>query len=224
MQSRRNRKHKVEEHENHERWLVSYADFITLLFAFFVVMYALSSVNEGKYKVASESIKNALSNKTSIKPTLNQIKTVPQHKMNKSVLLDRFKPILNDKYVVISESDTAIELEIKAETLFAPGQAELSEPNAIFVIQQIADVLKDIPNEISIQGHTDNTPINSMIYQSNWELSSARASSVAKLLIHDKVNPTQISVVGYAEFKPKVLNDTSENKAKNRRVTLIIKK
>lgn len=222
--NRRNRKNKREEHENHERWLVSYADFITLLFAFFVVMYALSSINEGKYKVASESIKNALSNKTSIKPQLSHIKSIPIHKINTSPLIDKLKPIIDDKNILISESASTVEIEIKTETLFSQGKAELTEKSAINLITQIADVLKDIPNDIVIQGHTDNTPINSIIYPSNWELSSARASSVAKLMIQNKVNPSQISIVGYAEFKPKVNNDSLENKAKNRRINLVIKK
>ncbi len=215
--SRRRQKH--EEHENHERWLVSYADFITLLFAFFVVMYALSSVNEGKYRVLSDSIVKAFHNTPSSERVLYlptpapqsgdigrvQIQTMPiqlppapkeiaqkkereqRREKMKSVagnLIDVMEPLLRGGQVKVTESNRGISIEINASLLFAPAQAVLNK-ETIGVLKAVAQVLATDTHQVQIEGHTDNLPIRSPVFPSNWELSSARASSVTRLFIEN---------------------------------------
>ncbi len=249
------RRQKHEEHENHERWLVSYADFITLLFAFFVVMYAISSVNEGKYRVMSDSIidafKNSPSSKViyvpapdpqtsssskiqvqpipvSIQPTAaeaEQQKEKEQRRQNmKSVagnLLNVMDPLVKGGQVKVTESNRGISIEINASLLFAPAQAVLNK-DSINVLTAVGKVLANDTHQVQIEGHTDNLPIASPVFPSNWELSSARASSVTRLFVENGVAPQRIVVIGYADNRPVDTNDTPDGRARNRRVTVMI--
>jgi chemotaxis protein MotB len=250
--ARRQKKH--EEHENHERWLVSYADFITLLFAFFVVMYALSSVNEGKYRVMSDSIVDAFKNTpTSEKiiyiPAPNpqnaesgkiQVKPIPtkpqssadaqqkdkeqERKQMKSVagnLLNVMDPLVKEGQVKVTESNRGISIEINASLLFSPAQADLNK-DTIGVLKAVAQVLATDTHQVQIEGHTDNLPIASAVFPSNWELSSARASSVTRLFVENGVAPSRVVVIGYADNRPVDSNDTLEGRARNRRVTVMV--
>ena len=251
------RRQKPEEHENHERWLVSYADFITLLFAFFVVMYALSSINEGKYRVLSESIVKAFQNVQSSdkviyiptpapkgensahvqiqtampmpsQPTAKEIterkaRELRRQKM-KSVagnLHEVMEPLMRGGQVKVTESNRGISIEINASLLFAPAQAVLNE-ETVNVLKAVAQVLAQDTHQVQIEGHTDNLPISSPIFPSNWELSSARASSVTRLFIENGVQPERIVVIGYADNRPVDSNATLEGRARNRRVTVMI--
>jgi chemotaxis protein MotB len=240
------RKKKQEEHENHERWLVSYADFITLLFAFFVVMYAISSVNEGKYKTLSASLIEAFSNdpdkaasvETADQTGLNTISTIPvattviptdgvdpvQEEKMKEIANDILKvmePLIKEGQVRVTQSRIGVSVEINAGVLFEPGQAVL-EKQPVEVLKAVADVVETVPNMVMVEGHTDNTPIRSPVYPSNWELSSARASSVVRLFIENGVPPKRLTAIGYADQRPIFPNDTNEERAKNRRVTIRI--
>lgn len=241
------RRHKQEEHENHERWLVSYADFITLLFAFFVVMYAISSINEGKYRVMSDSIVQAFRST----PSANQSLTLPKPQTTavavsqraapreqqkseseqqqrrtrmKSVagsVLKVMEPLVKDGQVKVTESQRGIAIEINASLLFAPGQAVLNQ-SSIAVLTAVANVLAEDTHQVQIEGHTDNLPINSPFFPSNWELSSARASSVTRLFVEHGVAPQRVVVLGYADNRPVAANDEAEGRARNRRVTVMI--
>jgi chemotaxis protein MotB len=232
------KKVKHEEHENHERWLVSYADFITLLFAFFVVMYSISSVNEGKFRTVSESIQAALRPvtsppaarvhfdlgdfKSSLVPTLGkkiQFVRQIQEVLNK---LNMELPI-QDK-VTVTQTDQGVVITIADSMVFESGQAVI-RTEALPVLEGLAEVLSvnTSVKEVLVQGHTDNVPIRSALFPSNWELSAVRAVMVTRVLTElYRFQPERVSAVGYAEFKPVMDNLTPENRAKNRRVEILV--
>jgi chemotaxis protein MotB len=252
------RRKKHEEHENHERWLVSYADFITLLFAFFVVMYAISSVNEGKYRVLSETLNAVFSDPVRSKnpiqigeisrgqgeespapgdplePTfqieLPDVPTEPPPASADDVktindLSQQFSNTLSDliesEDVKITQGEDWLELEIKSRVLFDSGEARLARA-AVPIIGEIADILQSAANPIQVEGFTDNNPINTPRFPSNWELSAARAASVVHLLDRYGIQPDRMSAIGYGEYKPVADNDTEEGRQKNRRVVLVV--
>lgn len=234
---------KDEEHENHERWLVSYADFITLLFAFFVVMYAISSVNEGKYRVLSNSMVEAFDKNqvgmytgdTVMEINSDNIDTFTQTSesaLGYSVLDEKMRGIANDilaamdslvkaGQVRVKINKRGVTVDINAGVLFETGEASLGRHSAE-ILRAVAKKLKKVSNQITIEGHTDDNPISTPIYPSNWELSSARASSVVRLFIESDVSPSRLTVVGYADQKPVESNHREEGRARNRRVSVII--
>lgn len=276
------RKRRHVEHENHERWLVSYADFITLLFAFFVVMYSISSVNDGKYRVLSETLTDAfLTSAQSIDPIQVGEKvrtTIPvageyaapepgtlessdsedpmdtideevydtkgkqeadatgkqgdsgdgkaQAKQNLDVteanLKSTLTPFIADDLVSVTQTERGIEVEMKSKMLFTSGSARLSR-TAIKLLRDVAGILKPLPNQIFVEGHTDNVPIRTILFPSNWELSAARAASVVHLLGRFKVDPDRMAAIGYGEHRPTASNANDSGRQKNRRVALIIK-
>lgn len=250
----RRKKHVAEESENHERWLVSYADFITLLFAFFVVMYSISSVNNQKYETLSDALddafhqkKNMLKSEQPIEigtpPT--QFQPIEQEKLSNeeklkrqrlseeilqerkrlkkaaAMLEDSLSPYIQDDLVKVKQHDFWVELEMNSELLFSSGEAELSQ-KAIPVLRKVAKTFAQIPNVISVEGHTDNVPIDTVEFPSNWDLSSARASSVVRELIKGNVSSTRLAAVGYGEFHPIADNNTASGRFKNRRVVLVL--
>lgn len=235
----------TDEPENHERWLVSYSDFITLLFAFFVVMYAISTLNEGKYRVLSDSLLSAFrsdrvvtAQSIGLAPINRTTAGLPPPRAHQPVdLLRRQKEqkmaslaarIKNALEALVRKGDVrltelphGIAVEINASLLFAPGQANL-EPSSIAALTAVASTLADGDYQVRVEGHTDNIPIASAAYPSNWELSSARASSVVRLFLSANVSPARLAAVGYAENRPLESNDSAEGRARNRRVALII--
>ncbi|MDH3354410.1 MAG: flagellar motor protein MotD [Chromatiales bacterium] len=244
------RKKKHREEENLERWLISYADFITLLFAFFVVMYSISSVNEGKYRVLSDTLTNVFDNapkspealKTAAqsgkigKPTsiddqkisADSIIDMPFSKAEKKKLEvlagmveDKMKGWIDDELIKVTRNDKWIEIEIKSSLLYLSGSAEV-EPEAFPVIDKIAAILKNQPNYVQVEGFTDNVPIRSPIYPSNWELSASRAASVVHLFMEDGVAPDRMAAIGYGQHRPIADNGTRKGRAENRRVAIIV--
>lgn len=251
------RKKKPEEHANHERWLVSYADFITLLFAFFVVMYSISSVNEGKYRVLSDSISAAFDPSTAGLPIkLNSPMRPPI--IHRDITSQNVDPVsmsgqyptaagstqptekdkvtlkeiaarvekglssLIDKGMVkVKKNDLWIEIEIKSSILFASGSATLAS-KARPVLRKVSKILGDFDNQIQVEGFTDNVPIDTEEFPSNWELSAFRAASVVHLFSSAGVLPKRLSAVGYGEYKPIAKNDTQKGRQKNRRVNVIV--
>ena len=246
------RKKPHEEHENLERWLVSYADFITLLFAFFVVMYALSSVNEGKYRVLSDSLIQAFQEK----PTSDKLINMGQK--NPEILAGTGKPIgksvpqrsaeeanptvqketedmkriarnvqtamasmVEQGQVRVTRSPRGIMVEINASTLFPSGDATL-QPSSAQAMAAVAKVLAQVDNPIQVEGHTDNIPIRSPAYPSNWELSSARAGSVVRLLTEAGVPPGRMVAIGYSDNEPVDTNAAPDGRSRNRRVNVLI--
>ena len=230
--------------DNHERWLVSYADFITLLFAFFVVMYAISSVSEGKYRVLSDSLVGAFQNKAR-EPAVVQSGALPtprapdslprrigrpteqQRKLREQMrdiaqdILKVVDPLVREGQVRVTQTNRGISIEINASVLFAPGQAQL-RADSTRALQQVARVLGKTEKTLQIEGYSDNTPIGTAQFPSNWELSAARASSVARLFIDHGVAEERLSVIGYGPNRAVAPNDTAEGRARNRRVTVMI--
>ena len=250
------RRRHAEVHVNQERWLVSYADFITLLFAFFVVMYSISQVNQSKYRVLSETFEHAFNSRqittdtTSSNPIekiINPIQVgepalspdpsaidVEQESAGdaastssgqlqeiSALVNERFADLINDELVSVSSNELWLQIELKDSILFASGGTDLSlQAQAIF--DEIAGILKGYSNPFQVEGYTDNIPINNPRYPSNWELSSARASAIVKLLAARGVAPQRLSAVGFGEFQPVASNEHPAGRAQNRRVALMI--
>ncbi|MGO9445024.1 MAG: flagellar motor protein MotD [Thiobacillaceae bacterium] len=232
-----------ESQESHERWLISYADFITLLFAFFVVMYAISNVNELKYKKVSGSLENALSSpvsqppnpqvegkiQTEVNPTLEQVakavaEQLKQHEKMKDIaqgMSAALGPLISQGKVTISQTARGVKVDISDSILFAPGQAVLGE-GSIGLLKTLSDFIQSKPIRLEVGGHTDDVPISNSSFPSNWELSAARASRVVRLFRDTGVDEYRMTAVGYGATRPVLPNDTAAGRMRNRRVTLMI--
>ena len=228
--------------ENHERWLISYADFITLLFAFFVVMYAISVVNEGKYKVVSMSLGDAFGGKdkaasgmanSAVEPLINLPNALAKRRAEAmrrekerltrlaQTLTSTLAPLVKEGKVRVTQNSRGVSVEINASVLFDPGEAALTaESNQ--ALRALAVLLKDDPHAVQVEGHTDPTPIKNALFASNWELSAVRASAVVRLFIDSGVAPERLTVVGHAANIPVAPNTTQEGMARNRRVAVTI--
>lgn len=226
--------------ENHERWLISYADFITLLFAFFVVMYAISIVNEGKYAVLSEALGDAFGGRslapqahTSVEPVL-PLSHIVNRKRAEAARRERERmevlakdltatlmPLVKSGQVRVTQNARGIGIELNASVLFAQGEATLQN-EAREVLGAVAGLLKDAPQRIEVEGHTDNLPITNERFASNWELSAVRAASVVRLFIESGVQDVRLSAIGHGATRPVAPNDTPANQARNRRVAVMI--
>ncbi|MGD8483760.1 MAG: flagellar motor protein MotD [Thioalkalispiraceae bacterium] len=236
-----------DEHENTERWLVSYADFITLLFAFFVVMYSMSSVNEGKYRVLSDTMVDAFKTPPkstepiqigepvkSIKPEDGRIdkpqviKLQPRHaapdtamQRIASDIKRAMQPLIDQGLIEVTQDKLWVTVEMNTSILFTSGSAAL-EDEAYPVLRDLSTVLAKLPNHVDVEGYTDNLPINNEIFRSNWELSAARAASVVHLFTRNDIDPERLAAIGYGEYRPVADNATSEGRRKNRRVAVVI--
>ncbi|MDR0933641.1 MAG: flagellar motor protein MotD [Burkholderiaceae bacterium] len=239
------RKKREEEHDDPARWLVSYADFITLLFAFFVVMYAISSVNENKYRELSQSVSSAFGIKTApivavndpppkaapppiIRPFRKPPSTRAEIRKEREKmtaignnLMKVLSPLIHEGKVKVVQNARGVNVEINASVLFAPAEASLSGQSET-VLRAVARILKDEPNDIKVEGFTDNIPIRSSQYPSNWELSSARASSVVRLFIEEGIAENRMVAIGHGANDPIGGNDTPEGRSRNRRVSLMV--
>lgn len=240
------RKKREEPHENHERWLVSYADFITLLFAFFVVMYALSTVNEGKYRILSDSLIQAFRNVTintsspmqAIAPPIPSAVPKPAIVQNRAQeaakakqrdkmrnvakeILEVMAPLIEQGKVRVLETSRGVTIEINDSILFSPGQAIL-QPAVVKAMRAVADVLVPTDFPITIEGHTDNVPIKTVQFPSNWELSAVRATTVLRLFADAGVSPERLTAIGYADTRPVEPNLLADGRARNRRVSILI--
>ncbi|MFK8047079.1 MAG: flagellar motor protein MotD [Halioglobus sp.] len=262
------RKH-VEEPINHERWLVSYADFITLLFAFFVVMYSMSSVNEDKYRVLSDAMISAFSDpKTALQAAqesgLARISPLSQDELNTlsgsptaliplekgdqalpdtgsedgfsqrvldeaEVEIDgiadgveeKMEDLIDEGIINLKRNKFWLEIEIKSSLLFLSGSSQLIV-DSIPVLVELSGLFVDLPNRVNVEGFTDNRPIQSRIFPSNWELSSARAAAVVRLFERSGVDPSRMASIGYGEHQP--ISDNADNaaRAQNRRVVVVV--
>lgn len=228
MKSKRNN---TEEHVDNHRWVVSYADFITLLFAFFVVMYAISSVNDSKYKSLSEGMKSAFNKKDQNKATqsTDNKKDGPEEKKTKGLYKDGLDDLkkslseLEDGDFKINRQDGWIELNIKAGSLFDSGNADL-KPEALIKLMKLAGRIKEYDFPVIIEGYTDNIPIETPQFPSNWELSAARAATVGRILNGFGISSDRILITGYGEQYPVTDNYTEAGRSQNRRVSIVIAK
>lgn len=227
----RRRKNKTEEHVDSHRWLVSYADFITLLFAFFVVMYAVSSVNQAKYKSLSEGMNSAFNKKDQAKAVVSTDK-VSNGNANRQTK-GTFRDGLDDLNKSLSELEQGdfkinrqegwIEINMKAGSLFETGNASI-KPDAMIKLMAVAQKIKEQPFPITVEGYTDNSPIETPTFPSNWELSAARAATIGRILNSFGISPSRILITGYGEQFPLDDNLTEAGRSNNRRVNILITK
>lgn len=249
------RKKEPEKHVNHERWLVSYADFITLLFAVFVTLYAMSQSDKKKAEEVMQSIQQSFgmiqagapspkmnvlpSSQVSVIPAIKpEMAFVPGTRSARSQSRTRadekdFRQIKSsiEAYLVKQSAQSKVSLTItrrglivslKEAGFFDSGQAQI-KPSAYELINTIGEAMSQYNNPLRLEGHTDNIPISTSQFPSNWELSTARAVNGLKYLVKNfDVDPDKISATGYAEFRPLADNATAEGRAKNRRVDLVM--
>lgn len=227
----------AEKPENHERWIVSYADMLTLLFALFVVLYATGDPNAQKLKQVRTSIDQAFSigvksgesgstpifegSGGGITPTINEMKSKTMIDLSTKLSGYADSKGLDGKIQVKSDA-TSITITLADNLLFSSGSADL-KPGSQEILSEVATVLKDIPNNIRIEGHTDNVPISNSEFASNWELSAARASRVLRFLAEQGGLPApKLSLAGFADTHPVADNSTAEGRALNRRAEIVI--
>lgn len=272
------RKRQHEEHANHEAWAIPYGDLVTLLLAFFVVMYAVSSLNEGKYRAVAASLASAfnappsalepiqigdnmkqeasIGRPTAIPrgavqgPASNPVMDSPLKPMLESKLRadrigdggadaasiaasreqlsrialqleDTLSDMVRARLITVRRTDLWLEVEINSDILFQSGSASL-DFGAQELLSRLASVLRDLPNPIRIEGYTDDRPIATAQFPSNWELSAARAASVVHLFVRERFAPERLVMVGYGQFRPKAANDTDAGRNANRRVVLMV--
>lgn len=270
------RRRREDIHVNHERWLISYADFITLLFAFFVVMYSISQVNDSKYRVLSETFIDAFNrpvdaqtskdpgdeaslSRTQIAPiemdnaardksqleeqvplivdsepaldrgddavdeTRSLITTSDELTQISDLVSEKFSALIGERLIQVTSNELWLQIELKDSIIFSSGSADTSEQSRK-IFDEIAAILAGYSNPVQVEGFTDNVPINSVRYPTNWELSTARASAIVKHLAAKGVAPERLSAVGYGEYQPVASNDSEQGRAQNRRVTIMIAK
>lgn len=245
------RRKPLDEEDNPDRWLVSYADFITLLFAFFVVMYGISSVNQSKYNQLSSSMGTAFSknsnvqNKAGLKEAkgdthsfIKQPKLMmflpKERRANEKIRREReamtamgvnlsntLAPLVQQGKVQVMQNNRGIRIDIHDSLLFNSGSAQLNS-NANNLLSQIALSLRENQHAIQVEGHTDDTPIHTPLFYSNWELSAVRASSIVRMFGETGIAENRLSALGFGASQPMGDNATPEGRAKNRRVSIMI--
>ncbi len=215
---------------SHERWLISYADFITLLFAFFTVLYASSTVDTRKLETVADSMQHVFAGQPPPPPAppAEQHIVPPIEPLGVDLVVVR-QALMRDLADDVASARVAIEpdarglvVSIRESGSFPVGSADLP-PAAQALIARVGDRLRQIPNMVRVEGHTDDVPIQTAKYASNWDLSTARATRVVALLIQvSGIDPTRLSAAGYSEFHPRVPNDSEEGRARNRRTDIVI--
>lgn len=226
MSERRPRRRRVHAAHgpNHERWLVSYADFITLLFAFFTTMYAISTVDARKLSSMVESMQQAFDSKgmavTPPSPQGTQTLTAAQRER---LLAATLRERLGGTSVDVEIDPRGIVVSMREAGSFATGSAELSDV-ARNVLKELAATLgRESTMTLRVEGHTDDVPIRTGRFASNWELSTARATSVVTYLVQDVgLEPRRLSAAGYGQYHPRVPNLNDSERARNRRVDIVI--
>jgi chemotaxis protein MotB len=227
----RNRRRRQEnDDENVDRWLLTYADMITLLLAFFIVMYSISQLDAKKFGKMADALNGVLRGGESIFDKYSEPQSHQGHgllkfgnlRMIQKLVEEKFEKLGRSEDVITEITERGLVVHIVESALFPTGSAEL-QPRAIEVLDLIARRIVGIPNHIRIEGHTDDRPIETPRYPSNWELSSARATEVVRYFVENhRVEPDRISALGYGRYRPVKPNNSIENRAKNRRVDVVI--
>ena len=243
------KKKKAKPHVNHDRWLVSYADFITLMFAFFVVMYATSKADTKKQAQMADSIDSAFRTLGLFQqnPTKNgaaglahnqegpvtpmnivmgdELMAPPAVKVDLEKLKERLSGMLSnqiaDHVVSMKIGRDGLVISLREAGFYDSGSAAVHTAS-LPILNKIAGSLSSSPYDIRIEGHTDNVPIHTEQFDSNWELSTSRATRLTRIFVDDGFAPYRLSASGYAEFHPVAPNDTAENRSQNRRVDIIV--
>jgi chemotaxis protein MotB len=217
---------KKEEHDNADRWLLTYADLITLLLGLFVILYAVSKIDGEKYNkminalggvFGKEPVGVFQGSRVIVDPELSSV-DAEREQIERKITAG----IPVDDAVSISQNERGVTVHIMDELLFSSGSAIL-KPGALTLLEDLSGVLRQIPQDIRVEGHTDNVPIQTPVFPSNWHLSVARAVNAAHFMVQRcNIAPERVSVVGYSEYRPLVPNVSDENRAKNRRVDIVI--
>jgi chemotaxis protein MotB len=245
---------------NRDRWMVSYADFMTLLLSFFVVMYSVSQLNEDKYRVLTRTMEQAFkipemaidpiqigvpvtavnpgvvehslespeqkpssgrTEEQEQKATTSEPQLPEEFRRISREVQQQFSDLIAKDLVSVQGNEEWLEIELKSSLLFQSGEAEAGV-DAVPIMEALAATVRDSGLPVRVEGFTDDQPIASEIYPSNWELSSARAASIVKMLALNGVAASRLAAIGYGEFQPVSTNDTEEGRAENRRVVLMI--
>ena len=236
---------------NEHRWLVSYADIVTLLLALFIVLYGISAPNEGQYKEVSSSLNKAFSRKQDNNAFATEDIPGDINAVMEDSILEGYQDILDeweksnertqnfsnmafdletslvevvdDFQVQVNVNEDWIEISLNSDIIFSPGSSYVNY-KARGAIEKIAQLFIDNTFNIHIEGHTDNRPISNILYPTNWELSSARAVSVLRVLESMNIQSQRMVASGFGSEYPIASNDTREGRAENRRVVFVIPK
>lgn len=231
-------KNKQHDEENGEAWLLPYSDLMTLLLAVFIVLFAVSKIDVEKAAQMSEQFRDAMLNESAAEGS--QAETTNAGEITDEELteyleqeelenLEKLKAKIDQQLeeqgmtgsVTTSIDKRGLVISFNNAILFESGSAQLKEEN-ISALLAIAKTINTLDNFIRVEGHTDNVPIHSDIYPSNWELSSSRAATVVRLFVDGNVSPDKIVAVGYGENRPVADNTTESGRAKNRRIDIIV--
>jgi len=219
-----------QEKENADRWLLTYADLITLLLAFFIVMYSMSAIDAKRFGKMSEALRGILKGGENVMKNKDQDPTKDGHgllrlgnlRMLQKHVEDRFKHIGKLDEVNTEITERGLVIHIVDRALFGEASATLM-PQSIEVLDLILEEIQGKPNHVRIEGHTDDRSIATSVFPSNWELAAARATEVVRYLVRDRgFPPDRISALGYGEYRPVRPNNSIENRAANRRVDVVI--
>lgn len=196
-----------------EWWIYSYGDLVTLLLVFFILLFSFCKTDIEKFKSVAESFKPVPPGSPFFLDGKESVLEIVAQQMETSEISEEMFVTIDERGLVVSFHDTV---------LFGSGSAELTV-RARSILRKFVAYLFGLPNDVVIEGHTDDRPISSTRYPSNWELSSARAGTVARFLEREGLNGKRMKVVGMAEFRPRFRNDTADKRGRNRRVDVIIK-
>ncbi len=217
------KRRRIEDDENPDRWVVSYADFITLLFALFTILYALSVVDTEKLQEFTNSLRDAMGQGSASDIPLSSRRIAPIQEINGRIV-SGIRGIIEreQKDISVRTERRGVVVSIGESFLFPAGSTEIKE-SSMRVLGELAMFLKGIDNQIMIEGHSDNIPVRNSRYTSNWEISTIRAVRILRLFVgRFGIPPERLIVAGYGEYKPVRENTTPEGRAKNRRVDIVI--
>ncbi len=230
----------ITEDQDGKAWLMTFTDLMMLLLVFFILLYSISSLKIERFEQAMRSIQSALGSEDVVyvvKEVVREVeKPVPQTTVEEvsglqprdEKVVEEIEEIIQDQevgqYVKVYKQGEKIIIQIRGAVLFGSSRAELlSTAQPIF--QEVQKVFEKYPEySINIKGHTDNRPISTARYPSNWELSTSRAASVLRWFVEQGIDPRRMTASGYADYIPIAANDTPENRAKNRRVEFVLEK
>lgn len=232
------RRRRITRHPNHDRWLVSYADFITLLFAFFVVMYSAAQLDKRRAGKLATAIQTAFQQYGSLPPKPAEVGGLAEHGIPSLLPVGNTEPddfdLLRKQVenalsgeiaggeVAVRVTHEGLVISLREVGFFDSGSADI-RPSSRPAFGRLAAVLQNADTDLRIEGHTDNVPIRNARFASNWDLSTARATATVRLLM-SKYNfaPERLSASGYAEYRPIASNDTADGRAMNRRVDIVV--
>jgi len=227
-----------------DRWLVSYADFVTLLLAFFVTIYAISRMDNAKLIQAEDSIQRALNAPVflggfPVEPGIGihetpgirgdlpaaSLRASPETQIEEvsRLVQDSLRDMANFKDIRMMVTSRGLVIHLPEFLFFATGEAQI-RPEAAPLLDRLAAILEKIPNQVMVEGHTDNRPINTPQFPSNWELSTQRATNILRYLVEkDHLDPARFAAAGYGEYAPLASNGDEAGRRLNRRVDIVIK-